>query len=83
MNTCTVTETKTHLSALLARVESGKEFVITRHGRPVANLSPIRPVKRPPDWHAIRACRESMPAVDTSATDLVREMRYASYRCFT
>lgn len=79
MNTCTVTEAKTHLSELLTRVERGEEFVITRRGRPVAQLSPIRPVKRPPDWQAIRACRESMPAVETSATDLVSEMRYASY----
>jgi hypothetical protein len=45
----------------------------------VANLSPVRPIKRPPDWQAIRAFRESMPAMETSATDLVREMRNARY----
>ena len=33
-------EAKTHLSALLDRVEAGEEIVITRHGRPVARLSP-------------------------------------------
>jgi prevent-host-death family protein len=77
MSTCTVTEAKTHLSELLARVESGEELIITRRGRPVAQLSPIRPVKRPPDWQAIRTFRESMPAVETSATDLVRDMREA------
>ena len=79
MSICAVTEAKTHLSELLARAESGEELVITRRGRPVAQLSPIRPVKRPPDWQAIRACRESMPALETSATDLIREMRDASY----
>lgn len=79
MNTCTVAEAKAHLSELLARVESGEELVITRRGRPVANLSPVRPAKRPPDWQAIRAFRESMPAVETSTTDLVREMRDTSY----
>lgn len=31
-------ETKTHLSALLDRVEQGEEVVITKHGRPVARL---------------------------------------------
>lgn len=77
MRTCTVTGAKTHLSELLARVESGEELVITRRGRPVAQLSPIRPVKRPPDWQAIRAFRESMPAMETAATDLVRDMREA------
>ncbi|HXD05412.1 MAG TPA: type II toxin-antitoxin system prevent-host-death family antitoxin [Burkholderiaceae bacterium] len=34
-------EAKTHLSALLERVERGEEFVITRHGRPVAKLAPV------------------------------------------
>jgi prevent-host-death family protein len=34
-------EAKTHLSALLERVERGEEIVITRHGRPVARLMPI------------------------------------------
>lgn len=79
MTTCTVAEAKAHLSELLARVESGEELVITRRGRPVANLSPVRPIKRPPDWQAIRAFRESMPAMETSATDLVRKMRDAHY----
>jgi len=79
MSTCTVAEAKAHLSELLARVENGEELVITRRGRPVAQLSPVRPVKRPPDWQAIRAFRESLPAMATSATDLVREMRDARY----
>ncbi len=79
MSTCTVAEAKAHLSELLARVENGEELVITRRGRPVAQLSPIRPVKIPPDWKAIRAFRESMPATKTSAADLVREMRDDAY----
>ena len=79
MSSCTVAEAKAHLSELLARVESGEELVITRRGRPVAQLSPVRPVKRPPDWQSIRAFRESMPAMETSATDLVREMRDGRY----
>ncbi len=31
-------EAKTHLSALLERVEGGEDIVITRHGRAVARL---------------------------------------------
>ncbi|MBD2776660.1 type II toxin-antitoxin system Phd/YefM family antitoxin [Iningainema tapete] len=34
-------EAKTHLPALLERVEKGEEFVITRHGVPVARLVPV------------------------------------------
>lgn len=78
MSTRTIAEAKAHLSELPARVESGEELVVTRRGRPVAQLSPIRPGERPPDWQAIRACRDSMPAMETSATDLVREMRNAA-----
>jgi prevent-host-death family protein len=33
-------EAKTHLGQLLERVEKGERFVITRHGRPVAELIP-------------------------------------------
>ena len=34
-------EAKTHLPALLKRVEAGESLTITRHGRPVARLVPI------------------------------------------
>ena len=34
-------EAKTHLPKLLERVQQGERFVITRHGRPVAELSPV------------------------------------------
>lgn len=34
-------EAKTHLPKLLERVEKGERFVITRHGRAVAELVPV------------------------------------------
>jgi len=34
-------EAKTHLPKLLERVANGERFVITRHGRPVAELVPV------------------------------------------
>jgi len=34
-------DAKTHLSALLDRVERGEEVVITRRGKPVARLVPV------------------------------------------
>lgn len=34
-----VHQAKTHLSELLARVESGEEIVIARNGKPVARLA--------------------------------------------
>ena len=38
MITLSVAEAKNSLSALLARVEAGEEFEITRRGRPIAVL---------------------------------------------
>jgi prevent-host-death family protein len=37
-------EAKTHLPSLLARVEAGEQFTITRHGRAIARLLPAEPV---------------------------------------
>jgi prevent-host-death family protein len=37
-----VYEAKIHLSRLLDRAQGGPEIIITRHGRPVARLGPIR-----------------------------------------
>lgn len=34
-------EAKTHLSDLLERVARGEQFVITKHGRPIARLVPV------------------------------------------
>jgi prevent-host-death family protein len=34
-------DAKTHLPNLIARAEKGERFVITRHGRPVAQIGPI------------------------------------------
>jgi prevent-host-death family protein len=40
--TVNVHEAKTHLSRLLARVESGEEIIIARAGKPVARLVEIK-----------------------------------------
>ncbi|TVR84955.1 MAG: type II toxin-antitoxin system Phd/YefM family antitoxin [Rhodospirillales bacterium] len=39
-------EAKTHLSALLERVQRGEEVVITRHGKAVARLVPAAAADR-------------------------------------
>ncbi|MCE9624655.1 MAG: type II toxin-antitoxin system prevent-host-death family antitoxin [Deltaproteobacteria bacterium] len=41
MNEIGVYEAKTHLASLLERVEGGEVITITRHGTPVAVLSPV------------------------------------------
>ncbi|MDE0390676.1 MAG: type II toxin-antitoxin system Phd/YefM family antitoxin [Rhodospirillales bacterium] len=41
-----VSQAKTQLSRLLARVEAGEEVVIARRGKPVARLVACRPEKK-------------------------------------
>lgn len=43
MLTVNVHEAKTHLSRLLARVEAGEEVIISRNGKPVAQLVRCKP----------------------------------------
>jgi prevent-host-death family protein len=44
--TVNVQEAKTHLSALLARVAAGERIVLSRHGKPIAQLVPLDPKPR-------------------------------------
>jgi prevent-host-death family protein len=45
-------EAKTRLSELLQRVEAGEQVTITKHGRPVARLVPIREDASTRDWES-------------------------------
>lgn len=40
MRTVNIHEAKTHLSAILKRVESGEEVLIAKAGRPIARVTP-------------------------------------------
>lgn len=41
MTTVRVHEAKTHLSALLARVEAGEEIIVARGDKPIAKIVPL------------------------------------------
>lgn len=43
MKHVSVVEAKSHLSALIAEVETGEEIAVTRHGKVVARIVPDRP----------------------------------------
>jgi prevent-host-death family protein len=73
MVTVTVVEAKTRLSELLDKVEAGEQVVITRHGKPVAQVSAVKPAKQPvPDLTEFRA---RMPRWRKPSHILIREMR--------
>jgi len=63
-NTITAFEAKTRLGRLLDRVQTGEELLITRHGRPVARLVPVRQHKSADALHhaiaAFGEVRESL-----------------------
>lgn len=47
MVTINVHQAKTHLSRLLDQVQSGRQFLIAKSGRPVARLVPLADPPRP------------------------------------
>jgi prevent-host-death family protein len=42
MNTVSAYEAKTHLPRLIRAAERGETVIITRHGKPVAQLGPVQ-----------------------------------------
>lgn len=77
MKVATVASAESHLSALIDDVESGAEVVITRRGRPVAQLVP-EPTRNPtaPDafgWEALHAWVDAAPAVAAATVAELRE----------
>lgn len=69
-------EAKTHLPKLLERVEKGERFVITRHGRPVAELAPVRKLDEKSIRRAIgdlRSLRDELARRGVRMRDLLRK----------
>ncbi len=75
MITVSLAQAKARLSALLDKVEAGEEVVITRHGRPVANMGPVRRQKQPLSLERLATFRARMPRWRKDSASLVREMR--------
>lgn len=51
MTTVTLTSFRSHASGMLSRVENGETLVVLRHGKPIAEVSPIsRPPGTKPSW---------------------------------
>lgn len=50
VTTVTLTEFRSHASGMLTRVEQGERLVVIRHGRPIAEISPISAAGGEPSW---------------------------------
>ena len=72
-----VYEAKTHLPRLLDEVEQGETITITRHGRPIARVVPVRGRQRSVKEAiaAIREFRKGHTLGDITAKELIEEGR--------
>ena len=56
-----IAEAKNRLTELIRAVEAGEEIVITRHGKPVAQLTPPSPARRPVRLGGMKGRLELLP----------------------
>lgn len=78
MGAHSVAEAKNRLSDLIERAARGEEVIITRHGKPVAELRPLPAAPRPVsaaavDWLASHRVGKAAPRED--AGSFVSRMR--------
>lgn len=73
-----VAEAKNNFTHLLERVQGGEKITITKHGRPIAELSPTPKLtleERRALMDKLNQERKQRPPLGMSAADLVRAMR--------
>jgi antitoxin (DNA-binding transcriptional repressor) of toxin-antitoxin stability system len=79
MLTVNLAHAKAHLSELLDKVENGEEVIITRHGKPVAQMRQAASPKKPLDLEALATFRATLPPQRGSSAELIRKMRDEGY----
>ena len=75
MSDVTLADAKAQLSDLIERVLRGEEVTITRRGKPVARLVGIERERKPIDFEALRALRETLPKEPESTETWIRVLR--------
>jgi prevent-host-death family protein len=75
MRSVALAEAKAQLSALVDAVEAGESVCITRHGKPVAQLTAIEKPKKPLDLEALKAFTDSMPFQEEDGGTFMRRLR--------
>lgn len=75
MTTVTLTDFRSHASGMLSRVEQGETLVVLRHGRPIAEVSPVKPTQSGlPSWKQ-KALRLSAKGAELSSVILEERAR--------
>ncbi len=72
MKIITSTEFRQHVAACLNAVERGETFRILRHGKPVADLKPIKTNNTVPSW---KRCIEPITLKGISVSDMIVKER--------
>jgi prevent-host-death family protein len=77
MTAYSVADAKNTLPKLIDRALQGEEVVITRRGRPVAELRPVE--RPPPSVHAatytwLRSRRDARPGVGLSSVEILDQL---------
>jgi prevent-host-death family protein len=75
MRSVNLADAKARLSELVERAAAGDTVRITRRGKPVAQITAIKPRRKSIDLAALRAMTDSMPRQRESARDFVRRLR--------
>jgi prevent-host-death family protein len=75
--TVSVAEAKARLSELVTAAEAGDDVVITKRGKPVAQLTGMRTPRRMVDLQWLRSRTSTMPVSMADSADVVRQMRDA------
>jgi prevent-host-death family protein len=75
MKTVTLTEFRGHASGMLTEVEHGETILVLRHGRPIAEVSPVKDATNSqPSWKK-PAIRLSAKGAELSSSILEERQR--------
>jgi prevent-host-death family protein len=75
METVSLADAKARLSELVDLVEGGDAVTITRRGKPVAQITALKPPRKAIDVALMRNLTDSMPMQPESAGEFIRRMR--------
>ena len=64
-----IAQAKNRLPELIRAVENGQEVVITRHGKPVAQIAPLPAARRQIEWGTMRGRIHLNPGWDRPLTE--------------
>jgi antitoxin (DNA-binding transcriptional repressor) of toxin-antitoxin stability system len=79
MSTITAKQLHQETKAILNQLESGETLIVTRNGRTIARIEPLRPIARSSDWAEVMGevwqAQKSLKAADRMPNPVLRERR--------